>query len=103
MCAATRDRHRFIAGRQISIRFLLGNRGVPAVRRVRSIQSEKDWLSAHWRDCSANAPPEESEATVGWRTANGRSESRRQTGLLHKLTLLHVGRAILSRRCGQLD
>ena len=64
-------------GRQVSLRFVLGNGRIFAIRCVGSIQTEKDRLGAHWRHRQSRAASEEAGSAARGRSANGGSEPRR--------------------------
>src|SRR5216684_2589863 len=56
---------------------MLGNRGIPAVRCVRPIQSQEDWFSAHWRNRESHPAPEETKPAAGWRMVEVSRDGKR--------------------------
>ena len=96
-------RHQSVARRPLPLYFLLGNRRISAIRRVRSFSSQEDRFRASGRHRAPRWTSEESERALERRPADGGTEPRRTSSLFHELALCALGRAVLSRRNSELD
>ena len=85
------------------LRLVLWHRRVHSIRRLRSVQTEEGEFHPAGRHCRAHAAPEPAGTAAERRAADGRDQPRRQTHLLHQLTLHTVGRPVLSGRSPRLD
>ena len=92
--------HQPVPGRQVLVCLVLGDGRIPAVRRVRPVQSAADRLGPPGRHRSKGRASEQRQSER--RAADGRGESGRTQDLRHQLTLRCVGRPILSRRRARL-
>ncbi len=100
---ATHHRHQPVAGRPAALRVVLGHRRAEAVRRLRSVQSQAHRHDADRRHRAADSASGSAEQAAQRWSPDGGAEPGRTEGLPDQRALLALGRAVLSRRPGELD
>ena len=69
--ASSGHRYRSLVGRSVSLRLLLGYRGIYPVRCIRPFPSKENGLGSHRRDCSTGATSCRTRQAAAWWSTNG--------------------------------